>query len=353
MDARNNSDRKNFVTSGAGDLVYEQAQYYARSYHALPIRVDEKLERYFYLFSEPQFKLKQKWIAKSYDFFSKGLVNQGYKMFGSKDYTGCIAVTNDFRSYMIEQAISDGAEQVLLMGGASPYAVIHHKNHQNVQFFQVSYGDSFRIQQEALAALRDDVYPNHKAKAAANGLREYACKGENMHYINADFTKSDLPAILIEQGFDPAKKTICSMPATTYYTSDELAQMFATVKALLSPNSQLINLIIPPPNRERRTKAGIKVGNKYGADYKEYISAEASPLYLFDRGFSMVGQFPSTSIHSAAGLTEAEVVSSNPQQNIYISRPKTEIDILLALSDVPVIKFDWRGEETAVVKNTI
>ena len=82
MDARNKPDNTNFINSGAGDLLFEQAQYYARSYHHLPIRDEDKLERFFYLFAQHNFKLSQKWIAKSYDVFPKGLVNTGFKLFG-------------------------------------------------------------------------------------------------------------------------------------------------------------------------------------------------------------------------------------------------------------------------------
>jgi hypothetical protein len=353
MDARNKPDNTNFINSGAGDLLFEQAQYYARSYHHLPIRDEDKLERFFYLFAEHNFKLSQKWIAKSYDAFPKGLVNTGFKLFGVRDYTGCVAVTSDFRFNTIKQAIAEGAEQVLLIGSVNPHGIIHHKNYPNINFYYVSQGDSFRLQQEALTALQNNVYPNKKVTAAAQGLEKYGNKGDNMHYVDADFTKADMLEALVAQGFDPSKKTVCSLPASSYFTPEELSQMFANAKALLSHDSQLISLMVPPQPHDKRTRAAVKVGNKYGAFYKQTTPAEEAPQYLFDRGFYMLGQFPATSIYTTAGLTEAQARSANPQQNIYVSRPKVGQDVLPALASVPVMIFDWKKEDVPAVKNAM
>lgn len=340
-----NKSNTNFIHSGSGTLTFTQAQYYGYKYHHLPVTDDGKFARYVYQFAKSKF---HSWIARMYDAFPKPLVNLGYSFFGDKDYTGHFMINRTFTNDVVEQAIKDGAAQVVVfVNGFSSFATVHHKEYPSVQFFEVSHGESYEVVQAALKALQDNKFQNKATREAAKGLQSYGTSRMNMHYIDGDITKGNWPVLLMDQDFDPTRKTIfIARGLTVYLSAEETNNFIKNVKSLMSVNSTAILDFAPPALKGVKMKANLKACDSVGAHYNTCVTAADAPQFLFDRGLYALEQLPNTTIYTSLGFTEKQADNNALRQNTFVVRAKAAGDEFRPLAEIPAIKVvDWKGEK--------
>lgn len=337
MNAR--KEEKNTIDASATALIVAQAYYASTAYNGIKNDEAKKLVKYLVTWAKHEYPFSAKWVTQVYDAMPVSLGKVAYTLFKVKNYPGYIATRKSYIEESVEQAIDNGAEQVLVIGGGfDVMATMKHRLHSGVQFYELDRGPHRRMKLEALNDLRAGKFPHHDVKKLADGLQQYGDIHDNMHFIEADLSLPGWQDALLQQKFDPSKKTVCIAEGLTMYlTQDEIKSWLADMRKLLAEDSSFVFSFFDSDSKNNTSKINGAILSKTNERFKTRIAAADVPAFMFDSGFSVVECLPREAIQQSLGLPSSEMdLTVNMPENYFRAVPKKPDAVLQPYDKIPV-----------------
>jgi methyltransferase (TIGR00027 family) len=256
-------------------------------------------------------------------------------LFKAKNYQGFIATRKAYISQTVDNSISEGTQQVLVIGGGfDVMATVKHKQYTDVQFYELDRGPHQKMKQEALRDLREGNFAHHDVKVLASGLQNYAEINSNLHFIEADLGQPGWQEVLISHGFNPEMKTICiGEGLTMYLTQEEVTTLLSSLRKMLHEDSSLILSFMDPSRNTNTDKFADRIRGATNEKYKANIIAADVPEFMFKNGFSVVESLPREEIQKSLGLPESKMhLSAGLSENYFLAKPSKPGAILQPIS---------------------
>lgn len=322
-------------------LNVAQAFYRSASEYNHPLTEPQKLIRYLVTFARHHYPVKSRWYADGVERMPTNIGNSLGKLVGSYHYNGHVETRKLYIENKVEAAINSGATQVLVIGGGfDVLATMKHKNHTNVQFFEIDRGPHRDIKQNALLALKNGDHQYNDVKIAAAGLQSYGVLNDNIHFIDADMSQTDWLKKLENAGFDRNKETICIAEGFTMYVPEKAIQQWLnTLSQILSPKSSLILSFLRQRTTGLKEKFLQHILKKTNEGYLTVVSQENAPTFVFEQGFTIDERLPYDVMHAYLGETPGQIQENKLAEDYYMISPhKNNPDqALQQLANIPIV----------------
>lgn len=303
-----------------------QAYYSSVQFNQLEDNDSKKLIHYLVAWAKHAYPFKSKWVSQVFENLPVPIVKGLHSFFKCRNYPGFIAQRKTYISEAVDNAIQDGIEQVVVIGGGfDVMALVKHKQYPHVQFYELDRGPHQQMKQQALEDLRHQHFTHRDIKRLATGLKDYAILNDNIHYIAADLSDPAWRTILIDHGFSANKRSICiGEGLTAYLAPEETTSLLGILQQLLSEESRLILSFIEPSENTAADKISHKVRSTTNEGYKTQLTKDEVPHFMLNNGFQVLECLSAEAIQSSLGLTDATMkYSKGLVENYFISRPAT------------------------------
>lgn len=330
---------KNAVDASATAMLVAQAYYASADYNGFAPDHAKQLVKYIIASAKHNYPLSAKWVTQLYEVMPVCVGRLAYSLFKVKNYPGYIASRKAYIDQTVEQAIADGAEQVLVIGGGfDVMATMKHKLHSGVQFFELDRGPHRQMKLDALNDLRTGKFSHHDVERLAEGLQHDGDIHDNMHFIEADLSRPDWQGALLKHHFDPMKKTVCIAEGLTMYlTVEEIKSWLAIMRKLLSDESNFVFSFFDTDSRNNTSKINDAILSRTNERFKTRIAAVDVPAFMFDCGFSVIERLPRESIQHSLGLPDSEMyLIVNMPENYFKAAPKKPDAVLQPYDQIPL-----------------
>ena len=301
-----------------------QAYYSSPVFNQLANSDAKKLIKYLVAWAKHAYPFKSKWQTQLFDTLPIPVVKGIHGFFKAKNYPGFIATRKAYIAQAVDQAILDGVEQVLVIGGGfDVMALMKHHHHPDVEFYELDRGPHQKMKQQALHDLREETYPHADLQPLAVGLQKYAMLNVNMHFLEADLGEPGWESRLFDHGFNADKKTICVGEGLTMYLSNaETVALLASLTKILQEDSRLILSFIDPIEKSCSEKIRNHVLSETNETYKMRLAIDEVPEFMHQNGFSVMESLSRIEIQKSLGLSESNMKKSvGLSENYYLSKP--------------------------------